>query len=110
MCAKGFGQSQPTKIDKLVESAVRYCHQRSPEGLDRIFDHQPIGLNQQTIGLNQQIITGIVAAFQKDIDTLSWFCSYMASEINHREDNYKPYHPIAEWEQNSDYIGDGTVY
>ncbi|MEH2385668.1 MAG: thiamine phosphate synthase [Nostoc sp.] len=34
MCAKGFGQSQPSKIDKLVESAVRYCHKRHPEGLD----------------------------------------------------------------------------
>ncbi|WP_190234169.1 hypothetical protein [Nostoc sp. 'Peltigera membranacea cyanobiont' 213] len=31
MSGKGFGQSQPTKIDKLVESAVRYCHKRHPE-------------------------------------------------------------------------------
>ena len=31
MCAKGFGQSQPTKIDKLIESAVRYCHKRHPD-------------------------------------------------------------------------------
>jgi hypothetical protein len=37
MCAKGFGQSQPTKIDKLIESAVRYCHKRHPEALDSIF-------------------------------------------------------------------------
>ncbi|MEH2282269.1 MAG: hypothetical protein V7K90_13220 [Nostoc sp.] len=37
MCAKGFGQSQPTKIDKLIQSAVRYCHKRHPEALDSIF-------------------------------------------------------------------------
>ncbi|MHC5830647.1 MAG: hypothetical protein ACYT04_85555, partial [Nostoc sp.] len=31
-----------------------------------------------------------------DIDTLSWFCGYMASEINRTQDNQKPHHPIAE--------------
>ncbi len=36
MCAKGFGQSQPTKIDKLIESAVRYCHKRRPEALEGV--------------------------------------------------------------------------
>ncbi|MBN3947075.1 MAG: hypothetical protein HWQ38_11550 [Nostoc sp. NMS7] len=36
MSGKGFGQRQPTKIDKLVESAVRYCHKRHPEALDKI--------------------------------------------------------------------------
>ncbi|MHC5762602.1 hypothetical protein [Nostoc sp.] len=87
MCAKGFGQSQPTKIDKLVEDAVRYCHKRHPEALDSIFDNLPVNLNKQ-------VVTGIVAAFQKDIDSLSWFCGYMASEINRTEDNQKPHHPI----------------
>ncbi|AVH66319.1 hypothetical protein [Nostoc sp. 'Peltigera membranacea cyanobiont' N6] len=89
MCAKGFGQSQPTKIDKLIESAVRYCHKRRPEALDSIFDYLPVNLNQR-------VVTGILAALQKDIDTLSWFCGYMASEINGSEDNQKPHHPIAE--------------
>ncbi|MEJ6487789.1 hypothetical protein N0Y54_42230 [Nostoc punctiforme UO1] len=89
MCAKGFGQSQPTKTDKLVESAVRYCHKRHPEALDSIFDNLPVNLNQR-------VVTGILAALQKDIDTLSWFCGYMASEINRSEDNQKPHHPIAE--------------
>ena len=89
MCAKGFGQSQPTKIDKLIESAVRYCHKRHPEALDSIFDYLHVNLNQG-------VVTGILAALQKDIDTLSWFCGYMASEINRSEDNQKPHHPIAE--------------
>jgi len=89
MCAKGFGQSQPTKIDKLIESAVCYCHKRHPEVLDSIFDYLPVNLNQR-------VVTGILTALQKDIDTLSWFCGYMASEINRSEDNQKPHHPIAE--------------
>jgi len=41
---KGFGQPQPTKIDKLVESAVCYCHKRHPEALDQIFDNLPVKL------------------------------------------------------------------
>jgi hypothetical protein len=31
---------------------------------------------------------------RKIIDTLSWFCGYIASEINRTEDNQKPHHPI----------------
>ncbi|MCC5610822.1 hypothetical protein LC612_29770 [Nostoc sp. CHAB 5834] len=42
MSGKGFGQSQPTKIEILVESAVRYCHKRHPQGLDSIFDNLPL--------------------------------------------------------------------
>lgn len=87
MSGKGFGQPQPTKIDKLVESAVRYCQQRQPEALDQIFDNLPVKLNQQ-------VVTGILAAFQGDIDSLSWLCGYFASEINSTSDNDKPYHPI----------------
>jgi hypothetical protein len=83
MSGKGFGQPQPTKIDKLVESAVRYCQQRQPEALDQIFDNLPVKLNQQ-------VVTGILAAFQGDIDTLSWLCGYFASEINSTSDNDKP--------------------
>jgi hypothetical protein len=52
MCAKGFGQSQSTKMDKLVESAVRYCHKQHPEALDSIFDYL-------SVNLNQQVVTGI---------------------------------------------------
>jgi hypothetical protein len=87
MPGKGFGQPQPTKIDKIVESAVRYCQQRQPEALDQIFDNLPVKLNQQ-------VVTGILAAFQGDIDTLSWLCGYFASEVNSTSDNDKPYHPI----------------
>ncbi|MEH2376190.1 hypothetical protein [Nostoc sp.] len=87
MCAKGFGQSQPTKIDKLVENAVGYCHKRHPEALDKIFDNL-------SVKLNQQVLDGTVAALKKDIDSLSWLCSYFASEINSSSDNDKPYHPI----------------
>ncbi|MBE8969042.1 hypothetical protein IQ277_23315 [Nostocales cyanobacterium LEGE 12452] len=47
MSGKGFGQRQPTKIDKLIESAVCYCHKRHPEALDQIFDNLPVNLNQR---------------------------------------------------------------
>lgn len=87
MSGKGFGQPQPTKIDKLIESAVRYCHKRNPEALDKIFDNLPVKLNKQ-------VLDGTVAALETDIDALSWLCSYFASEINRSEDNDKPYHPI----------------
>ncbi|QIR41789.1 hypothetical protein HCG51_34330 (plasmid) [Tolypothrix sp. PCC 7910] len=87
MSGKGFGQSQPTKIDNLVESAVRYCQKRNPEALDKIFDNLPVKLNKQ-------VLDGTVAALQKDIDSLSWLCGYFASEINSTSDNDKPYHPI----------------
>ncbi|WP_334841559.1 hypothetical protein [Nostoc sp.] len=89
MSGKGFGQRQPTKIDKLVESAVCYCQQRQPEALDQIFDNLPVKLNQQ-------VLNGTVAALKKDIDSLSWLCGYFASEINSTEDNQKPRHSIAE--------------
>ncbi len=86
---RDLGNLNPLKSIKKVEDAVRYCQQRSPEALDSIFDHLPVNFTQQ-------VITGILAAFQKDIDTLSWFCGYMASEINRTQDNQKPHHPIAE--------------
>lgn len=55
MCAKGCGQSQPRKIEKLVESAVRYCHQRSPEALNSIFDNLPVNLNQQVVTIGDKL-------------------------------------------------------
>ncbi|MBH8564422.1 hypothetical protein I8748_19925 [Nostoc sp. CENA67] len=84
MSAKGFGQSpQNPKIDKLVKLAVRHCRQRSPEGLDSIFDNLPVNLNKQ-------VVAATLAALQQDIDTLSWYCGYFAGEINRAEDNQKP--------------------
>lgn len=44
MSAKGFGQPRPTKTDKLVEQAVRYCQKRNPEALDQIFDNLSVNL------------------------------------------------------------------
>ncbi|MEH2070002.1 MAG: hypothetical protein V7K47_17885 [Nostoc sp.] len=86
--AKGFGQPQLSKLGKLVEYAVGYCQQRSPEKLDSIFDNAPSSISQQ-------VMIGVFAALEKDIDTQGWFCGYIASEINRTEDNQKPYHPIA---------------
>ncbi|PHJ69107.1 hypothetical protein VF14_02920 [Nostoc linckia z18] len=86
--AKGFGQAQPSKLEKLVEYAAGYCQQRSPENLDGIFDNVPSSVSQQ-------VMIGALAALEKDIDSQGWFCGYIASEINRTEDNQKPYHPIA---------------
>lgn len=91
MCAKGkgFDPSPNRKIGNLVRLAVNYGRRRSPELLDRIFDNQPASLNQQ-------IMEGIVAVLQSDIDSLGWFCGYVASEINRTEDNQNTHQPIAE--------------
>ncbi|MDB9372316.1 hypothetical protein [Nodularia sphaerocarpa] len=87
MSSKGFGQPQPTQIDKLVEFAVRSCYQRHPEGLDKIFDNVPAKLKEQ-------VLYGTLAALGTDIDSVSWLCGYFASEINSSSDNDKPYHPM----------------
>ncbi|MUH00615.1 hypothetical protein F7734_53450 [Scytonema sp. UIC 10036] len=84
---KGFGQSQPSEIDKLVARAVRCCQKRKPEGLDQIFDNLPVQLNKQ-------VLYGTVAALEQDIDSVSWLCGYLASEINDVLDNDKPHKPI----------------
>ena len=95
MAGKGFGQPQPTKIDKLVEQIVRYCQKRNPEALDRIFDSLPVGLTvEEHKRLSEQVLDSVVSTLQEDIDTLSWFCGYIASEINCSEDNHLPFHPI----------------
>ena len=97
MAGKGFGQPQPTKIDKIIERIVRYCQKRSPEALDKIFDSLPVGLTvEEYRHLNQQVTDGAVAALSGDIDALAWFCGYIASEINCSEDNHQPHHPITE--------------
>jgi hypothetical protein len=95
MSAKGFGQPQPSKTDKLVQQVVRHCQKRHLEALDQIFDNLPVGRTAQEYQrLNQQVLTGTIDALTGDIDTLAWFCAYSASEINRSEDNHKPHHPI----------------
>ena len=80
---KGFGNSQLTDIDKLIERAVNYCNQRSPEGLDQIFDNL-------TSQLNKQVLVATLALLGDDDDSLAWFCGYFAGAINRSEDNDKP--------------------
>jgi hypothetical protein len=81
-----FGNRKKSKVDILAESAIKYCEKRSPEKLDTIFDYQPPEINHQ-------ICAKLIAVL--DIDTIAWFCGYLASEINYTEDNNKP-HPIGE--------------
>lgn len=84
MSDTGFGNSQPTQINKLIERAVNYCNQRSPEGLDQIFDNL-------TPQLNKQVLMGTLALLGDDDDSLAWFCGYFAGAINRSEDNDKPH-------------------
>ncbi|AFZ27260.1 hypothetical protein Cylst_5226 [Cylindrospermum stagnale PCC 7417] len=83
----GFGKGSKSKLDILAESAVGYCQQRNPESLDKIFDNQPVQLNQQ-------LLPKLIAALKPDADALSWLCGYFCSEINCTEDNQKLHHPI----------------
>ncbi|WP_071192204.1 hypothetical protein [Trichormus sp. NMC-1] len=85
---QGFSNPKKSKLDILAESAILHCQKRHPEALDNIFDNQPPAFNQQ-------IFLKVIAALQTDLDTLSWFCGYLASEINCTQDNHKP-HPISE--------------
>jgi len=87
MFKKGFGQSQPTKIEKLIERMVQYACNRSPESLDRVFDNLPVKLNSQ-------VLDGAIATLEKDTGTLAWLCGYFAGEINISEDNNKSHNPI----------------
>lgn len=80
--SKGFGKPQRTKLDILTESAIRYCQQQYPEGLDNIFDNHPPEFNNQ---IWHRVISAL------DIDTIAWFCGYLCSEINTSSDNNKPY-------------------
>lgn len=72
-------------MNRIIEAAIQYCQRRSPEQLDYIFDNLPI--DHETL----QAIAG-----RLDIDTLAWLCSYLCSEINYTQDNYKAKHSIAE--------------
>ncbi|MBW4447654.1 MAG: hypothetical protein KME38_12510 [Spirirestis rafaelensis WJT71-NPBG6] len=94
MSAKGFGVKPSRKTDKLIEQVVYYCQKRSPKALDQIFDNLPVGRTAQEYKrLNQQILTGTTNALASDIDSLAWFCGYIASGINRSEDN-KAHRPI----------------
>ncbi|MTJ14675.1 hypothetical protein FJR11_19260 [Anabaena sp. UHCC 0187] len=83
---QGFGNPGKSKLDILAESAIKYCEERSPEKLDSIFDYQ-------SPEINHQICAKLIAVL--DIDTIAWFCGYLASEINCTQDNQKS-HPIGE--------------
>ncbi|MBR8840437.1 MAG: hypothetical protein DSM106950_42250 [Stigonema ocellatum SAG 48.90 = DSM 106950] len=82
-------QPQPDAIDQLIEQVVHHCQTRHPEALDNIFDNLPVSINEQ-------VLESTLAILSSDINQFSWFCGYMAGEINRTEDNYKPRHPIAE--------------
>jgi hypothetical protein len=85
-----FNQIRQPEFNNQIDRIVRYCHKRSPEALDRIFDTLP----QTDEHLSQQIIAATVAQLRNDLDTLSWFCGYMASEINRNEDNSRVHLPL----------------
>ncbi len=92
MAGRGFGK---TEADLLIEQVVRLCHARSPEILDVVFNSLDSKRTaKQYQQLNQKVLWGSVAAIKGDIETLSWFCSYLSSEINRTEDNNRPHHPI----------------
>ena len=80
------------QINKLVEQVVRNCKERRPEALDQIFDNL---LTSEYQHITLELLEEISASLQNDINTLAWFCGYMASEINHTLDNHQPNHPIA---------------
>jgi hypothetical protein len=87
-----FEQWQPFEFDTLIDRILHYCHTRHPEALDRIFDALP----QDDEILSQQLLVETVAQLQADVDTLGWFCGYMASEINCCEDSDRPQLPMTE--------------
>jgi len=84
----GFGKSKQTEESKLIERMVRYCQKRNPEALDRLLDSVHVGHTAHDSERLSYVLThGTIKQIQSDINTLSWFCGYMASEINRSEDN-----------------------
>ncbi|GEM_PF-705122 len=79
---------QSGTINQLIQQVVYHCQTRHPEGLDNIFDTLPVDINEQ-------VLAGAIAILSSDIDALSWFCGYLAGEINYSEDNHRPFHPIS---------------
>ena len=80
MSGKGFGQRQPTKIDKIVESAVRYCQKRNPEALDAIFDN--LFLEESRGRSPHPIKTGNVKVLPITLEKLKAVVGSLASPIN----------------------------
>lgn len=84
----GFGTPKPTEESKLTERMARYCQKRNPEALDRLLDSIHVGHSAHDSERLSYVLThGTIEQIQTDIDTLSWFCGYMASEINRSDDN-----------------------
>jgi len=79
---------QSGTINQLIQQVAYHCQTRHPEGLDDIFDTLPVNISEQ-------VLTGAIAILSSDIDALSWFCGYLAGEINYSEDNHRPFHPIS---------------
>jgi hypothetical protein len=94
--SEGFDQFQPTAVNQQwIERVVRYCQKRSPEALDRIFDSMTKGCTvTEGEWRSEQVITGALAQIGADLDTLAWFCGYMAGEISRREDNQREHLPL----------------
>ncbi|RUT02200.1 hypothetical protein DSM106972_062750 [Dulcicalothrix desertica PCC 7102] len=65
MASRGFGKTQPTKLDQLIGQAVDYSRRREPEALDKIFDNLPVEMNNK-------VLKGTLRELNKDIDTISW--------------------------------------
>jgi hypothetical protein len=94
--SNGFDPFQPTEMNRLwVERVVRYCQKRSPEALDRVFDAMTRGCTlTEGEWRSEKVILGTLAQIGADLDTLAWFCGYMAGEINRREDNQREHLPL----------------
>jgi hypothetical protein len=105
--SNNFDPFQSTETNQLwVDRVVRYCQKRSPEALDRVFDAMTKGCTlTEGEWRSEQVIVGTLAQVGTDLDTLAWFCGYMAGEINRREDNQREHLPLThlskqliEWE------------
>ena len=58
---------------------MRESQKHHPEALDQIFNNLPVGRTPQEYQrLNQQILAGTTNALTGDIDSLAWFCGYIA--------------------------------
>ena len=85
----GLGTPRQTEESKLLERMVRYCQKRNPEALDHLLNSVHVGHTAHNSERLSYVLThGVIEQVQSDLDTLSWFCRYMASEINRSEDNY----------------------
>ena len=88
----------------LIFDGVEHCRNRNVAGLDEIFDTVSDlesslleSQNREVKQLLMELIPGIATRLldDDDIESVSWFFSYMTHEINTQEDNAKP-QPMAE--------------